>query len=91
MSDSAVRPEDTLPDDADTIDMHGVKNMRKGTVVAVLANASILESATASPEQKQNALATIKEFAPTLVALGFREHLVWKNNAIQDIIDNVTL
>lgn len=90
MTNTSIRPEDILADEANTTEVNGVK-MRKGTVAAVLANANILESSTSSEQQKQDALQTIKELAPALVALGLNTHVTWKNKQIQKILDEVVI
>ena len=86
MSNKAVRPEDMLPDDVNTAEIAGV-HVRKGTVAAVLANATLLESKSASDEEKKQAISMIEELAPAVVAIGLHNHVTWKNKKIQDIFN----
>lgn len=83
----AIRPEDVLPDNINTIDIGG-QTLRKGTVAAALRNVEIIESRDTSPAEKQSALNMIKELAPSLILLGLHKHLTWKNPKIQKIIDD---
>lgn len=82
----AIKPEDILPEEINSLVINGV-NIRKATVGATLANASILNSDTASEEEKYSALKKIKELTPALVAIGLHQHVTWKNPQIQKIID----
>ncbi|QRN03571.1 hypothetical protein GH742_06685 [Legionella sp. MW5194] len=82
----AQRPEDILPD-AENYACYNNMNVRKGTVAAVLRNAEIMASPLSSEAEKQAALAIITELAPGLVALGVHEHLIFKNPAIQQTVD----
>ncbi|KTC98364.1 hypothetical protein [Legionella erythra] len=82
----AQRPEDVLPDAENDILYHNIR-VRKGTVAAVLRNAEIMASPSSSEAEKRDALAIISELAPSLVALGVHNHLIFKNPAIQQQID----
>jgi hypothetical protein len=82
-----IRPEDVLPDNKDTIEIDG-QTLRKGTIAAALKNVEVLESKDTSRAEKQSALKTIKELAPSLVLLGLHKHLTWKNPEIQKIIED---
>lgn len=84
----SIMPEDILPNDINELEIDGIK-ARKGTVAAVLANAKILASAKATENAKISAKETIKKLAPTLIALELHEHLTWKNQEIQKIIDEI--
>ncbi len=88
MSHKGVRPEDILSDDVNALEIDGIQ-ARKGSVAAVLANANILESETASDEEKESAMSIIEELAPTLVAIGLYRHVTWKNKKIQAVFDKV--
>jgi len=85
MTLSPTRPEDILPDGEDKAQMQG-RTVRKGSIAAVVANANVLESNETTQEQKQEALDIIKELAPTLVAVGLHDHVVWTNPEIEKII-----
>ena len=80
-----TRPEDILPDGADVTEMRG-RTVRKGSVAAVVANAIVLESQDATELQKKEALMIIKELAPTLIAVGLHNQVIWKNPEIEKII-----
>ena len=83
-----INPEDILPDGVDFVEIQNQK-LRKGTVAAVLANADILADSEASENEKERALAVIKELTPGLVALNMHQHVIWKNPTIQNIIDEI--
>ncbi|MBX3708236.1 MAG: hypothetical protein KIT56_01005 [Gammaproteobacteria bacterium] len=85
MSLNSVRPEDILPDGIDNAAING-KIVRKGTIAAFLANADILENQTISDQQKQAAIQTIKELAPTVIATGLHKHVIFKNAQIEQIL-----
>lgn len=82
----SIKPEDIMPDNVNSIEVNGVR-VRKATVGAVLANAKILESVATSAAEKSNALASIKELAPSLVALEMHKHVTWNNPEIQRIVE----
>lgn len=79
-------PEDMLPDDRNHFDMNG-QTIRKGSMAAALANAKIVESKTASKEEKQEALSALEKLAPTLIAFELMHFMQWKNPEIQNIFD----
>ena len=85
----AIRPEDILPDDVNEATVQGV-TVRKGSVAAVMANLSILESEESSPSEKTAALSVIKELIPGLIALGFHKHFTFKNAELQTLIESST-
>ena len=80
------KPEDILPDDKSYVEKDG-QTIRKGSVAAALANAKIVESETASKEDKQAALDNLKELAPTLINFELMDFLQLKNPQIQQIFD----
>ena len=81
-------PERMLPDDRNFFEANG-KTIRKGTIAAVLANAAVIESDTATQAEKMEALEMLKTLAPTLTAFGLTTFLQWKNPRIQAIFDPV--
>ncbi|KTD58144.1 hypothetical protein [Legionella shakespearei] len=85
MTTHSVRPEDILPDGDDTTTIQG-KLVRKGSVAAFLANINIFESLDSSEPQKQAALEMIKTLAPTVIAVGLHQHVVFKNTQIEQIL-----
>ena len=84
--ESGIRPEDILSDNENDTIIRGVR-VRKGTIAAVLKNASILTSPLASKTKKEEAKKIIAEFAPALVVLGAHEHITWKNPDIQQEVE----
>lgn len=78
----SIRPEDILSDSEQVANFNGVM-VRKGSIAAFLKNIDLFESPQSSPEEKQAALATMKELAPALVAAGFTKHARFKNPTIQ--------
>ncbi len=85
-ADTAVRPEDILPEDENYTVISGVR-VRKGSIAAVLRNASLLASPLAGQAEKEEAKKIIAELAPGLVVLGMYEHVIWNNPDIQKIIE----
>jgi len=81
-----VRPEDILSDDDNTVNLNGL-TARKGSIAAFLKNIDIFEDSSASPEQKAQALATMQELAPVLVATGLSKHAVFKNPEVQMLLE----
>lgn len=79
-------PEVIMPADKDYVEMND-NRIRKGTMAAALTNAKIVSSATATDEEKQLALETIRALAPTLIVFGLMEFLQWKSPKIQAIFD----
>ena len=80
------KPEDLLPDDKNHFEKNG-STIRKGTIAAALANASIVESTTATAEEKQAALDAIKVLTPQLIAFELTKFMQWKNPQIQSIFN----
>ena len=89
MSKGPVRPEDILPDDVNTTEAQGLK-ARKGTIAAILANISLIESEVLDAEEKQAILEMIKELAPIAIAIGLNDHVYWKNKEVQEIFDGIS-
>lgn len=87
MSIKTPKPEDILADDVNTLEKDG-RILRKGSVAAALANAGVLASDAATKAEKAQALAILKELAPTLATLGMHEHVTWKNPIIQKMIED---
>lgn len=81
-----MRSEDILPDDVNTTEIAGV-HIRKGIVSGVLASAVLLESKSSSSEDKNQVITMIEKLAPAVVAIGFHNHVTWKNKKIQDIFN----
>ena len=84
---NGILPEDILPDHINQIEINSV-GIRKGSVVAVLANIELLEDESNSYETKQNALQVIKSLVPGLIAAGMHKHVIWKNLEVQGLFDH---
>lgn len=85
-----VRPEDILPDGVDNTTFNG-KIVRKGTVAAFIANADILENPSTTETQKLEAIDTMKELAPGVIASGLHKHVIFKKQAIEKILANAEI
>ncbi|MDI9818332.1 MULTISPECIES: hypothetical protein [unclassified Legionella] len=85
MSIKAVTPEDIFADNINYTQARGVE-VRKGTVAAFIANINIFEDDSSSAEDKTQAIHMIMELAPAIVALGFPQHITFKNSLIESII-----
>ncbi|MEM7226542.1 MAG: hypothetical protein AAF495_26460 [Pseudomonadota bacterium] len=83
MPAEGTRPEDVLPGDRDTLTVRGVK-VRKGSIAAAMRNMETLESGTA--EEKQAAMATIRDLAPGLAALGMHRHFICRNPEVEAVL-----
>ncbi len=81
----SIRPEDILPEGVDTVESRGV-TVRKGTVAAYIANISVLEK-DSSAEEKENALAVMKELAPSIIAMGLHDFVTFKNPQAEKILN----
>lgn len=88
MVHKVVRPEDMIADHENEVMVGGMK-VRKGTAAAVFANAKILSSVAATPEEKASAKNMIAEYAPGLIAAGMYDLVTWKNPEIQKIFDDI--
>lgn len=82
-----IRPENILPDGVDAAAING-KVVRKGTIAAFLANTDILENPNATSQQKQEAINTMKELAPAVIAIGLHKHVIFKNPQAEEILVN---
>ncbi|KTD11235.1 hypothetical protein [Legionella jamestowniensis] len=85
MTQKSISPESILADGADYAQFKGVQ-VRKATVAAFIANIELLESASASPEDKHQAIRTLMDLAPSIVAIGLPEHVLFKNEIVESII-----
>ncbi len=81
----SIKPEDVLPDGVDYAIING-KNVRKGSIAAFLANIDILENPNTSQDKKQLAISTMKELAPSVIAIGLHKHVNFKNNVAEKIL-----
>ncbi len=86
----SMTPEDILPAGEDFVNIQNQK-LRKGTVAAVLANASILEAPATTEEEKKQALEIIRSLVPSLIALKMHHHVIWKNPLIQSLIEEAQM
>jgi hypothetical protein len=82
----SFKPEDLIPDSADFADIQGTR-IRKGSFAALLANAEILCSDTASIEEKTAAKIAFSEIIPNLVVIGLHKHIWWKNSELQHLME----
>lgn len=64
-----IRPEDILPDDADTAPF-GTITARKGTVAAFVANAKLLEQLPEGTAERTAVLDQLRSLLPGLRAVG---------------------
>lgn len=85
INNKSVKPEDILPDGIDNAVING-KNVRKGTIAAFLANTDILENLNSSEQEKQEAINTMKELAPAVIAIGLHKHVIFKNSQAEQIL-----
>lgn len=88
MSSKSVQPEDVLPDGLDCSEMNG-RIVRKGTIAAFLANIEILEDSNINEKQKYEIISTLKELAPSVIAIGLHKHVKFKNLEIEKILLDV--
>ena len=84
----SIKPEDVLPDTEDYRVVKGVK-VRKGTIAAIFANVSIMEDTKKSLTEREEAKEQVKELLPGLVALGIAEHIIFKNQEIQVLAEEI--
>ena len=83
----AIKPSDIIADGKDSISINGIE-VRKGSVGAFLANISLLENDATSVQQKKEAIDTMIELAPSLIAAGLHRHVTFKNEQAQHILDS---
>ncbi|MCL9683855.1 hypothetical protein [Legionella maioricensis] len=84
-NNNPVTPENILPEDINSTTINGTL-IRKGTIAAFLANTEILESNNATEQQKQDAIQTMRELAPAVIAVGLHKHAVFKNTLVEEIL-----
>ncbi|WP_454785235.1 hypothetical protein [Legionella sp. WA2024007413] len=84
-NNGSISPEDIIPDGVDNISINGTL-VRKGTVAAFLANAKVLEHQYSTEIQKNEAIKTMKELAPAIIATGLHQHVVFKNKEVEQIL-----
>jgi hypothetical protein len=80
-------PTDILADGIDSKMQNGVM-IRKGTIGAILANLDAIDSDKYNSDEKEAAIMAIKEGVPTLIALNFDKHLIWKNPLVQKMMED---
>ncbi|KTC84041.1 hypothetical protein [Legionella brunensis] len=85
MTKKAIIPQDILADGVDYAVLKGTP-VRKGTVAAFIANIDLLESPNASAEDKHQAIRTLLDLAPSIVAIGLHQHVSFKNDFVTSII-----
>lgn len=64
-----VRPEDILPDDADTASFAG-NSARKGTIAAFVANAKLLDELAHGSPEREAVLTQLRLLAPGVRGVG---------------------
>lgn len=79
----ASTPEDVLRDGEDFKTIRG-ERVRKGTIAAAMRNMEALGGG--SGEEKEAALAMIKQLAPGLVVLGVHQHFICRNPEVEAIL-----
>ncbi|KQU55232.1 hypothetical protein ASG84_22620 [Rhodococcus sp. Leaf278] len=72
MTGHTIRPEDILPDGAETASFDGLP-IRKGTVAAFVANALTLRDEDPGTESHDELIGTLKDLTPQLAAIGIFE------------------
>jgi len=82
---NSVQPEDILPDGVDSSLLAG-RVVKKGTIAAFLANIDILESPITNGKQKDAAIQTMKELAPSVIAIGLHKHVTFNNSQAEKIL-----
>jgi ribonuclease HIII len=87
MSEKGISPQDILSDNENFAVFNGVK-VRKGTVAALFANIKEYSKTDATEDSKRLALEKIIELAPAVRAIGLHEHIIFKNELINNIIAN---
>lgn len=81
-----MRPEDLLPDDRDHVQRAGI-TVRKGSVGAFLANATILLDADQDAAARNAAERDLLTLLPGLHALGLFDVLVPKDAALRQLVE----
>lgn len=85
MAGHSVRPEEILPDGAERASFDGVR-IRKGTVAAFVASAQALRDLQPGTEAHDEVVATLKDLAPQLVAIGIFEVFEPRDPQIADLV-----
>ena len=85
MKNSSVRPEDILADGVDSTHINGTL-VRKGSVAAFLVNIDRLANPDNTEEERADIIKTMKELAPTLIAVGLHQHVQFRNPEIEQIL-----
>lgn len=85
MNKTAIKPQDILADGSDYTEFKGLR-VRKASVAAFIANIELLEDDNTSAEDKNQALRTLMDLAPSIVAIGLSRHVSFKNDLIESII-----
>lgn len=81
-----VRPEDVLPNDADTASFGGTL-ARKGTVAAFVANAKLLEDLPQEAGEREAVLAELRDLLPGLRAVGVLDGFSPRSAAIAALVE----
>lgn len=81
-----MQAQDILPDGQDFTVING-STVRKGSVAAFLANARVLEDASASAEDRQTAQQDLRSLLPTLEALGLFDIFELRSPALHAEVD----
>ncbi|WED43925.1 hypothetical protein [Legionella cardiaca] len=89
MNKSPISPQDILADGVDYTEFKGVR-VRKATVAAFIANIEVLEDVNTSAEDKSQAIRTLMDLAPSIVAIGLPQHVQFKNDFIESIIQEAS-
>jgi hypothetical protein len=80
-----LRPEDIIADGVDSTMINGIE-VRKGTVGAFLKNAEILNDINTGEVHRQAAILILKELAPSIIAVGLHEQVIFKNKLVEQIL-----
>jgi hypothetical protein len=83
-----MRAEEFLPDGQDRIEASDGRVVRKGTIGAFLANASIWSDASTQTAQRAQVERDILDALPTLRSLGMFDVCVVRDAALQSLINS---
>lgn len=86
---NSVHPADFLADNEDVTVVNGVA-IRKGSIGAFLKNISILNRMDLSDQQRSDIINILGELAPAMVAVGLYEHATFKNETVQQILEEAS-
>lgn len=81
-----IRPEDVLPDEADTASFGGT-TARKGTVAAFVANAKLLDDLPEGSADRKAVLDQLRSLAPGLLAVGLLDVFAPRSPVIAALVD----